>query len=207
MKIYTKTGDKGQTGLPGGERVLKDAAVTEVCGTVDEMNTAIGMARAAGVPGDVDALLDQIQSKLFDLGAEAAGRGTASNCTQRITAAASQTLEASDRPLRRRTAAAAELHFAGRHRVRGLAALRPRRLPPGGAAFSHAPARVPGAFAGNPGIPQPPERLTLRAGEAGQYARGGADQKQSGRAARSLLPEGTTRTVKRSGMPFLNRPV
>ena len=124
MKIYTKTGDKGQTGLPGGGRVSKDAIITEVCGTVDEMNTAIGMARAAGVPGDVDALLNQIQSKLFDLGAEAAGRGTASNCTLRITAADSQALEqAIDRfdvelpPLRNfilpgGTAAAASLHFA-----------------------------------------------------------------------------------------------
>ncbi len=124
MKIYTKTGDKGQTGLPGGARVPKDADVTEVCGTVDEMNTAIGMARAAGVSGDVDALLDQIQSKLFDLGAEAAGLGTASNCTERITAADSQSLEAAiDQfeaelpPLRNfilpgGTAAAAALHFA-----------------------------------------------------------------------------------------------
>ena len=124
MKIYTKTGDKGQTGLPGGGRVPKDAIVTEVCGTIDEMNTAIGVARAAGVSGDVDALLDQIQSKLFDLGAEAAGRGTASNCSQRVTAADSQALEqAIDRfdaelpPLRNfilpgGTAAAASLHFA-----------------------------------------------------------------------------------------------
>ncbi len=124
MKIYTKTGDKGQTGLPGGARVPKDADVTEVCGSVNEMNTAIGMARAAGLPHDVNALLDQIQSQLFDLGAEAAGRGTASNCTQRITAADSQALEAAiDRfdaelpPLRNfilpgGTAAAAGLHFA-----------------------------------------------------------------------------------------------
>ena len=123
MKIYTKTGDKGQTGLPGGARVPKDDAVTEVCGTVDEMNTAIGMARAAGLPDDVDALLDQIQSKLFDLGAEAAGRGTASKCTERITAADSQSLEAAiDQfdaelpPLRNfilpgGTAAASALHF------------------------------------------------------------------------------------------------
>jgi cob(I)alamin adenosyltransferase len=124
MKIYTKTGDKGQTGLPGGGRVPKDAAVTEVCGTVDEMNTAIGLVRATGVPDDVDALLDDIQSKLFDLGAEVAGCGTASNCSQRITAADSHKLEAAiDRfdaelpPLRNfilpgGTTAAAELHFA-----------------------------------------------------------------------------------------------
>jgi cob(I)alamin adenosyltransferase len=124
MKIYTKTGDKGETGLPGGSRVPKDSIVTEVCGTIDEANTAIGMARAAGLPGDVDALLDSIQSKLFDLGAEAAGRGTASKCTFRITPADSHALESAiDRfdaelpPLRNfilpgGTAAAAALHFA-----------------------------------------------------------------------------------------------
>ena len=47
MKIYTKTGDTGETGLPGGGRVPKDAKVTEVCGTIDELNTALGLARAA----------------------------------------------------------------------------------------------------------------------------------------------------------------
>ena len=72
MKIYTKTGDAGETGLPGGGRVPKDAAVMEVCGSVDELNTAIGLARAAGVLDDVDVLLDRVQSQLFDLGAEAA---------------------------------------------------------------------------------------------------------------------------------------
>jgi cob(I)alamin adenosyltransferase len=75
MKIYTKTGDAGETGLPGGGRVPKDAAVTEVCGTVDELNTALGLARAARVPDDVDRLLDRIQSQLFDLGAEVARLG------------------------------------------------------------------------------------------------------------------------------------
>ena len=67
VKIYTKTGDAGETGLPGGGRVPKDAAVTEVCGTVDELNTVLGLARAARVPDDVDRLLDRIQSQLFDL--------------------------------------------------------------------------------------------------------------------------------------------
>ena len=75
MKIYTKTGDTGETGLPGGGRVPKDATVTEVCGTVDELNTALGLARAARVPDDVDRLLDRIQSQLFDLGAEVARLG------------------------------------------------------------------------------------------------------------------------------------
>jgi len=61
VKIYTKTGDKGDTGLPTGGRVPKDSAVTEVCGSVDELNSALGVARAATLPGEVDQLLDQIQ--------------------------------------------------------------------------------------------------------------------------------------------------
>lgn len=124
MKIYTKTGDDGQTGLPGGSRVPKDAAVTEVCGSVDELNTAIGLARAASVPGDVDALLDVIQSKLFDLGAEVARLGKASGSSPTIGAADVRSLEeAIDRfdaelpPLMNfilpgGTPAAAQLHFA-----------------------------------------------------------------------------------------------
>ena len=84
MKIYTKTGDAGETGLPGGRRVSKDATVTEVCGTVDELNTALGLVRAAKVPDEVDRLLDRIQSQLFDLGAEVARLGTETNSGCRI---------------------------------------------------------------------------------------------------------------------------
>jgi cob(I)alamin adenosyltransferase len=124
MKIYTKTGDAGQTGLPGGGRVAKDAAVTEVCGSVDELNTAIGLARANGVPDDVDTLLDRVQSKLFDLGAEVARMGAECSSLPRIDAADVRGLEeAIDRfdadlpPLRNfilpgGTTAAAALHFA-----------------------------------------------------------------------------------------------
>jgi len=124
MKIYTKTGDGGETGLPGGGRVPKDAAVTEVCGSVDELNTVLGLARAVRVPDDVDLLLDRIQNKLFDLGAEVARQGAASSAGDRIDAADVRTLEdAIDRfeqelpPLRNfilpgGTTAAAHLHFA-----------------------------------------------------------------------------------------------
>jgi cob(I)alamin adenosyltransferase len=124
VKIYTKTGDTGETGLPGGGRVPKDATVTEVCGTVDELNTALGLARAARLPDDVDLLLDRIQSQLFDLGAEVARLGAETESTCVIDAAGVRALEeAIDRfdaelpPLRNfilpgGTFAAAELHFA-----------------------------------------------------------------------------------------------
>jgi cob(I)alamin adenosyltransferase len=124
MKIYTKTGDAGETGLPGGGRVPKDAAVTEVCGNADELNTVLGVARAAGLPDDVDLLLDRIQSQLFDLGAEIARRGAATDSACRIDAADVQGLEeaidhfeAELPPLRNfilpgGTPAAAQLHLA-----------------------------------------------------------------------------------------------
>ena len=124
MKIYTKTGDTGDTGLPGGRRVPKDATVTEVCGTVDELNTVLGVVRAARVPDDVDRLLDRIQSQLFDLGAEVARLGAETNSAGRIGAADVGTLEeAIDHfdtelpPLRNfilpgGTRTAADLHFA-----------------------------------------------------------------------------------------------
>src|SRR5262245_6524296 len=72
VKIYTKTGDDGTTGLFGGGRVPKSAARVDAYGTVDETNAAIGLARAAGMPQKIDALLADVQSSLFTLGAELA---------------------------------------------------------------------------------------------------------------------------------------
>jgi len=72
MKIYTKTGDMGSTGLFGGPRVSKDDDRIEAYGTVDELNAALGMARAADLPGDIDEQLSRIQSELFSIGAELA---------------------------------------------------------------------------------------------------------------------------------------
>ena len=69
-KIYTRTGDDGTTGLGDGTRVAKDDARVAAYGTVDEANSAIGLVRAAGVPADIDALLEAIQHQLFDLGGE-----------------------------------------------------------------------------------------------------------------------------------------
>jgi len=72
MKIYTKTGDDGTTGLFGGERVRKDDTRVDAYGTVDETNAAIGAARAAGLPQSVNAVLGRVQADLFTLGAELA---------------------------------------------------------------------------------------------------------------------------------------
>jgi cob(I)alamin adenosyltransferase len=72
MKIYTKTGDSGTTGLFGGGRVPKDALRVEAYGNVDELNASIGAALATGLPADLGALLNQVQIDLFVLGAELA---------------------------------------------------------------------------------------------------------------------------------------
>lgn len=72
MKIYTKTGDDGTTGLFGGARVSKDALRVDAYGTVDETNAVIGTARAAHVPADIDAILSRAQADLFAIGAELA---------------------------------------------------------------------------------------------------------------------------------------
>ncbi len=70
MKIYTKTGDDGTTGLWGGLRLTKDAPRVDSYGTVDECNSAIGVARAAGLPADLDELLARVQELLFVVGAD-----------------------------------------------------------------------------------------------------------------------------------------
>lgn len=72
MKIYTKTGDAGTTGLFGGGRVDKDDARVAAYGTVDETNSVIGVARAAQLSAALDAALERIQSDLLVVGAELA---------------------------------------------------------------------------------------------------------------------------------------
>jgi cob(I)alamin adenosyltransferase len=69
-KIYTRTGDKGTTGLGDGSRVEKDHIRIEAFGTVDELNSAIGLIRAEALPEGMDSLFSEIQHRLFDLGGE-----------------------------------------------------------------------------------------------------------------------------------------
>lgn len=72
MKIYTKTGDGGDTGLFAGPRVRKDHPRIEAYGTVDELNSVLGLVRADEPPRDIDYVLSAIQHDLFTLGAELA---------------------------------------------------------------------------------------------------------------------------------------
>ncbi|HEV3343201.1 MAG TPA: cob(I)yrinic acid a,c-diamide adenosyltransferase, partial [Pirellulales bacterium] len=72
MKIYTKTGDAGETGLFGGPRVFKDDPRVEAYGDVDELNAVLGLVRCEAIESRIDQLLARIQNELFDLGAELA---------------------------------------------------------------------------------------------------------------------------------------
>lgn len=72
MKIYTKTGDDGETGLFGGGRVPKDDLRIEAYGTIDELNAFLGQARTAALPVEVDGVIARAQHCLFTIGAELA---------------------------------------------------------------------------------------------------------------------------------------
>lgn len=77
MKIYTRTGDEGETGLYGGERVAKSSLRVEAYGNVDEASSFLGLARSQIMDRDLDRLLEQLQSILFELGADLATPHTA----------------------------------------------------------------------------------------------------------------------------------
>ncbi|MBM3328431.1 MAG: cob(I)yrinic acid a,c-diamide adenosyltransferase [Calditrichaeota bacterium] len=72
MKIYTRTGDAGTTALYRGGRVSKSSKRIEACGTVDELNSSIGLARTGGLPNAVNAILKKVQNDLFVIGADLA---------------------------------------------------------------------------------------------------------------------------------------
>lgn len=100
MKLYTRSGDDGTTGLFGGGRVPKSDARVAAYGQVDELNAAIGLATAAcdadrDVPRQLRAILIDIQSRLFDLGADLAtpARAAQADKVRRIAAADVEQLE------------------------------------------------------------------------------------------------------------------
>jgi cob(I)alamin adenosyltransferase len=72
MKIYTKTGDEGETSLLAGGRVRKNNIRVEAYGTVDELNSCLGLARSFDLPAQADAWLEIVQNDLFTLGADLA---------------------------------------------------------------------------------------------------------------------------------------
>ena len=74
-KIYTRTGDDGTTGLGNGQRTDKDSLRVEAYGTVDELNSVIGMVLTVDLDAEIRKTLDVVQHRLFDLGGELAVPG------------------------------------------------------------------------------------------------------------------------------------
>ena len=95
MRIYTRTGDAGETGLLGGGRVRKDDLRVEAYGAVDEANSVIGLCRATpGLPREVDDLLAGIQAELLHVGADlAAPEGERAGGIARVGAAEVEAIE------------------------------------------------------------------------------------------------------------------
>ncbi|MGD0338994.1 MAG: cob(I)yrinic acid a,c-diamide adenosyltransferase [Bacteroidota bacterium] len=73
-KIYTKTGDRGETSLFGGERVPKDTLRVEAIGTIDELNSLLGIIRSQELPEEIEEIIGKIQNDLFVIGADLAAR-------------------------------------------------------------------------------------------------------------------------------------
>jgi cob(I)alamin adenosyltransferase len=85
-KIYTRTGDDGTTGLGSGERVAKDSSRVEAYGTVDELNSLIGLMLAEeGLSAELSSCLTDIQHELFDLGGELCIPDTEAISTEAVT--------------------------------------------------------------------------------------------------------------------------
>ena len=137
-KITTRTGDDGTTGLGDGSRTHKDAPRVQAMGDVDELNSAIGLVLAEGLPAAVRAPLTTVQNDLFDLGGEVCipGRVAMTDAHVEALEAAIGALNASLPPLKEfvlpgghRAAAAAHLaRTIGRRAERSLVAL--HRLEP-----------------------------------------------------------------------------
>jgi cob(I)alamin adenosyltransferase len=71
-KIYTRTGDEGDTGRIGGRRVSKDTPYIEASGSLDELNALIGLVRSSKMPDKIDQVLQMVQDDLFTIGADIA---------------------------------------------------------------------------------------------------------------------------------------
>ena len=148
VKIYTKTGDEGETALFGGTRVLKSDARVDAYGEVDELNAWLGLARSQQPGAEIDAMLEAMQRDLFAIGAALADprRKIAARVEKAVLSADAigrleewiDGLEASLPPLRRfllpgGSAAGAALHVARtvcRRAERRIVALGPDAVEP-----------------------------------------------------------------------------
>jgi cob(I)alamin adenosyltransferase len=93
MKIYTRQGDTGETGLLSGVRVWKNSPRLEVIGTLDELNATLGLLRTERLPEEPDRLLERLQNELFNAGTELAAASPADSPSPAIAAQQVQEIE------------------------------------------------------------------------------------------------------------------
>jgi len=93
MKIYTKTGDAGETSLYGGQRVSKDDLRVWTYGTVDECNAVLGVASTKIVDAEITGVVARVQAELFLLGADLATPLTKGDVVPRVTSSLTSALE------------------------------------------------------------------------------------------------------------------
>jgi cob(I)alamin adenosyltransferase len=166
VKIYTRKGDAGQTGIWGGVRLGKDDLRVEAIGTVDECNAAIGVALAGGIPENIGRMMRQVQSALFVVGSDlmAPDRTGPEDSVPRVSDDDPGRLERAIDELETGLPALRNFIVPRRHAGRGACASCPHGVPPGGAPGDAAgQARGPSQQRGS-GIPQPAVRPAVRRG-------------------------------------------
>ena len=174
VKIYTKTGDQGMTGLLGKGRVPKDDVRIEAYGTVDELNAVLGLVRAQGLDSAADALAAQLQSELFVVGSALADPSPSGPFHHAITAEHVAATRDPDRRTRNRVEAADAVHSARRYSRGRAHSSGADRLPPRRAADRQAIASAGRGRFRLPGhLPESPERPLVRLGPRGQPPRRG----------------------------------
>ncbi len=101
MPIYTRTGDDGETGLFGNRRVPKDHLRIEAYGTIDELNSFVGLLRTEPLAPEFDRQLQSVQDALFDIGADLATEGGKASLVRIVPAIAAMEawIDASERAL------------------------------------------------------------------------------------------------------------
>ena len=119
MKIYTKTGDDGTTGLQGGKRVLKSNLRIRSYGVVDEINATIGIILSSKIDGDITIILTKIQNDLFVVGSDLSNPDL-SNKKNRVTTEMVENLEKNIDMLEKELPPLTNFILPGGHKIASL---------------------------------------------------------------------------------------
>ena len=176
VKIYTKTGDDGTTGLLGRGRVPKDDLRIAAYGTVDELNALLGVARCHGLDAATDQLVARLQDELFLVGSALADPLPDGRFHNTITPSSRRASRTDDRQSRGRARAAAPVHPARRGACGGPAPPGTHGLPPRRTAGRRALSKAGRSrWPDGARLPESAERSPVRAGPRGQSPAGVAD--------------------------------